>query len=112
VQTVPRTTIQLVGGLHSRVVHRDTLQLTFTLAAQAHVELLASRRGRVVAHTRPRTLRAGRRRLLLRLDPKRWPTKLDLHATPLHPLPTAPAPTTGSGNASSGPPLAEDNVST
>jgi hypothetical protein len=34
------------------------------------------------------TLKAGNRSILLRLDPKRWPTKLELQTKALAPLPT------------------------
>lgn len=97
-------------GLHSRVVHGDMLELTFKLVAEAHVQLLAKRHGRVVAKTAREILKAGRRRLLLRLDPRRWPTKLDLRAAPLKPL-TVSSPGTGGGPSTSGPSNAE-NIST
>ncbi len=50
---------------------------------------VAKRRRRVVARTPMSTLAAGERRLLLRLDPRRWPTKLDLETHALAPLPVA-----------------------
>jgi len=97
----------VIVGLHSHVVHGDMLELTFRLVAEAHVQLLAKRHGRVVAKTPRETLKAGRRKLLLRLNVHRWPTKLDLQATPLHPL-LVSAP---SGGAPTGPSSAE-NIST
>jgi hypothetical protein len=96
-------------GLRSHV-HGDTLELTFKLVAEAHVQLFAKRHGRVVAKTAREILKAGRRRLLLRLDPRRWPTKLDLRAAPLKPL-TVSSPGTGGGPSTSGPSNAE-NIST
>ena len=39
---------------------------------------LAKRKGAVVAMTRRYTMDRGRRSLRLHLDPKHWPTKLDL----------------------------------
>ncbi len=41
-----------------------------------------------MAATAPRTLKAGNRSLRLRLDPKRWPTALQVQSHPLAPLPT------------------------
>lgn len=86
----------LIVGLRSHLVHRTTLELSFKLIATAHVQLLAMRHGRLVASTHRLTLTAGRRRLMLSLNPHRWPTKLDLKATPLHPLPSIPVPSGGS----------------
>jgi hypothetical protein len=63
-----------------RLVHRTTLVLPFTLTGRARVQLVARRRGRIVAKTRRSVLRAGRHTLRLKLDPKRWPTKLALDA--------------------------------
>jgi hypothetical protein len=64
----------------SRLVHRATLELSFTLTARARVQLIARRHGRVVAETHVLVLRAGRHTLTLRLDVHRWPTALALHA--------------------------------
>ena len=44
------------------------------------MQLLARRKGHVVAKTKRYTMAKGRHSLRLRLDPKRWPTKLDLQA--------------------------------
>lgn len=52
------------------------LTVSFTLTRRARVSVLARRRGRVVARTRPRVLRPGRRSLTLRLNRRRYPTKL------------------------------------
>lgn len=73
----------LVLHLHSRLVHRTTLEFSFTLSAKARVQLLARRGGRVVARTLSTTLPAGNRYLLLQLNPRRWPTKLDFKAKPV-----------------------------
>ena len=59
------------------------LTVTFTLARRARVSLLARRRGRLVARTRPRVLRPGRRSLTLRLNRRRYPTKLAFSAREL-----------------------------
>lgn len=71
----------LVSRVRTRLLKGDVLELTFTLSGRAHVQLLASRHGRVVARSRRETLRRGGHTLKLVLNPKRWPTKLDLHAT-------------------------------
>jgi hypothetical protein len=73
----------LVTAVKRRMLHRTTLELTFTLTAKAHVQLLAKRGKRTVAHTKRTTLAKGKHRLRLRLNTKRWPTKLDLRAEPL-----------------------------
>jgi hypothetical protein len=111
--TVAYTTKQLVTHMRSRLVNRYTLALSFTLAAQAHVQLLASRHGQLVARTSRSTLKAGQRKLLLRLNPRRWPTKLDLRATPLHPLPRVPVSGGGGGGSTAVPaPTSSNSVST
>jgi hypothetical protein len=86
-----RETVPLVSGVHEKLVHRTTLELSFRLAVKAHVRLLAERGHRVIASTPQRTLRAGKRMLLLKLDPKHWPSKLNLQTKALAPLPTRPA---------------------
>lgn len=114
----PTPTVQAPSGSHgplilnlkSHVGRGYTLELTFKLVAAAHVQLLATRHGRLVARTPRKTLQAGRRKLLLRLNPHRWPSKLDLRATPLHPL-SAPSSSSGGGSTATGPTSA-DNVST
>jgi hypothetical protein len=104
----------LIVGLHSRIVHRYTLELTFKLIASAHVQLIARRHHRAVAQTARKTLNAGKRRLTLRLNPHRWPNEIDLKATPLKPLPPGP-PVSGGGGGQSGTkpgPLNVNSVST
>jgi hypothetical protein len=86
----------LLSHERTRLVHRDTLELRFHLAVKARVRLLAQRHKKVVASTSTRTLGAGTHSLLLRLDPRRWPTKLDLQTRALAPLPDV------SGESSSG----------
>ncbi|MGA2321018.1 MAG: hypothetical protein ABSG95_09815 [Solirubrobacteraceae bacterium] len=83
-----RVTVPLLSGLHSRIVKGSTLELRFRLAARARVRLLAKRRRTVVASTPTHTFSAGSRKLLLVLNPRRWPTKLDLQTRALAPLPT------------------------
>jgi hypothetical protein len=86
-----RVTLPLLSHVHSRLLHGSTLELRFHLAVVARLRLLAKRKRKVVAETGMQTLKAGNRKLLLRLDPKRWPTKLSLQSHALAPLPTAPS---------------------
>jgi hypothetical protein len=81
-------TLPLLSDVHTRLLHRTTLQLSFRLSVKAKVRLLAKRRGRVVAATSVRVLKAGSRSLLLTLNVHRWPTKLDLQTHALAPLKT------------------------
>jgi hypothetical protein len=78
----------LLTDVHSRLVHGSTLELRFHLAVKARVRLLAKRDKKLVASTPMRTFAAGNRKLLLRLNRRTWPTKLDLQTHPLAPLPT------------------------
>jgi hypothetical protein len=80
----------LLTDLHSRLLHgTTTLELRFHLAVKARVRLLAKRRKQLVASTPMRTLAAGNRKLLLRLNRHEWPTKLSLQTHALAPLPTS-----------------------
>jgi hypothetical protein len=97
-----RVAVPLLSGLHSRLVRGTTLELRFHLAVKARVRLIAKRRARVVASTATRTLAAGSRKLMLRLDPRRWPTKLALQTHPLAPLPTVSANSSTVGSVSTG----------
>lgn len=83
-----KVSVPLLTGLHSRLIHKTTLELRFHLAVKARVRLLAERRKKVVASTPMRTLQAGNRKLLLRLNPRDWPTKLSLQTHPLASLPS------------------------
>ncbi len=78
----------LLSDVHSRLIHKTTLELRFHLAVKAQVRLLAKRRKKLVASTSMRTLAAGDHKLLLRLNPHNWPTKLSLQTHALAPLPT------------------------
>ncbi|MDO8188662.1 hypothetical protein Q5424_17190 [Conexibacter sp. JD483] len=60
-----------------------TLRISFTLTARARVSIVASRRKRVVARTKPVKLGKGRHALRIRLDRRRWPTGLAVKAKPL-----------------------------
>ena len=53
-----------------------TLVVSFTVTRRARVALIAKRRGRTVARTRPRVLGPGRHALRLRLSRERYPTRL------------------------------------
>lgn len=87
-QAASRVTVPLLSHVHARLVHGSTLELRFHLAVKARLKLVAKRDKRVIAATPQRTFAAGNRSLLLRLDPKRWPTKLALQSHALAPLPT------------------------
>lgn len=53
-----------------------TLYITFRVRRPARVQVLGLRRSRVVARTKSRRFKAGRRgRLVMRPDPKRWPKR-------------------------------------
>jgi hypothetical protein len=86
-----RVTVALVSKVRVRLVRGTTLELRFHLAVRARVRLVATRRRATVAATSPHTLAAGAHSLLLALDRRRWPTKLDLRAHPLAALPTVVA---------------------
>jgi hypothetical protein len=73
----------LVSRSSSRIIHRTTLQLTFTLTARGRVQVIARRKGKVVAQSRKLVLGKGTHRIRLQLDVRRWPTKLDFRATPV-----------------------------
>ena len=73
----------LVARVKQRMASETVLELSFTLSSKARVQLLAKRRGAVVAKTSVAILGKGRHELRLRLDPRRWPTKFDLHAKPV-----------------------------
>jgi hypothetical protein len=82
------TQVPLLTHVHSRLIDGTTLELSFHLAVKARVRLIAKRRRDTVASTPTRTLAAGNRKLMLRLNRRRWPTKLDLQTHALAPLPT------------------------
>lgn len=90
VKVAAETTVRapLITHVHTRLIHGTTLQLRFHLTVKARVGLIAKRHKKVVARTRMHTFRAGHRKLLLRLNRRRWPTKLALKTHALAPLPT------------------------
>jgi hypothetical protein len=81
-------TLPLLSNMHSKLIHGTTLQLSFHLAVKARLRLLAKRKKTTVASTEWEVLKAGQHKLLLKLNAKRWPTKLDLQTHALAPLPT------------------------
>jgi hypothetical protein len=95
-----RIPVALLTHMRARLVHGTTLELSFHLAAKARMRLIAKRRSSVVASTPRLTFRAGNRRLLLSLDRRRWPTKLDLQSHALAPLPTVSVSNSGVGAVS------------
>jgi len=65
----------LLRNVRSRLRgHR--LTITFRLVRKARVGLLALRRAKVVARAGARLMRSGRRSVSVRLNPRRWPTRL------------------------------------
>ncbi len=74
----------LVKNIKQRMVGELTLQIVFELTALAEVRLIAEQKKKVVAATPLHLLRRGRHRLRLKLDPKHWPTAINLHTRPVH----------------------------
>ena len=95
-----RVPVPLLTNLHSRIVHGATLELRFHLAVKARVRLIAKRGSRVVASTPMRTLAAGNRKLLLVLNRREWPKKLELKTHALGPLPTTSTKASNVNNVS------------
>jgi hypothetical protein len=103
VQLVYPTTPLIKGKPKGRVVRGSTLELTFTLTAAAHVQLVAEHVTKtrskhrtvthtaIVAQTRRMTLGKGRHTISLKLDPRHWPNALNLKATRVVPLKPVPA---------------------
>jgi hypothetical protein len=89
------TSVPLLSDVHTRLLHDSTLELSFHLAVKARVRLIAKRHASVVASTPTRTLKAGKRSLQLRLNPRRWPTRLSLQTHALAPLPTVSSLSSG-----------------
>jgi hypothetical protein len=77
-EPLPKRKPAILSKLHQKLVDGNVLQMTFVLRTRAHVRLLAELHHKVVAKTKLLTLGKGERKLRLRLDPKRWPTKLNL----------------------------------
>lgn len=89
--------------------HGLTVTISFQLTRLADVQLLAKLHGRVIARTREERLRAGRRKLELRLQRKRWPDALSFKTKEL--TRPKPVPATGSeGKAKTGPTAVSTSV--
>ncbi len=93
-------TVPLLSHIRSRLVKGTTLMLTFHLAVKARVRLLAKRRRNLVASSPMQVLKAGERSIQLRLDRRRWPTKLELQTHALAPLPTRSTREAGTNSVS------------
>lgn len=57
----------------------NRLIFSFKTIRKVRVTILGKRRGRVVARSRSGLLRPGRHKMVLRLNPKRWPTKIAMN---------------------------------
>lgn len=77
-EEVVRAEKPIVSKIKQKLLHGAVLELSFTLRKKAHVRLVARRKGAIVAKTKRYTMAKGRRSVRLKLNPKRWPTKLDL----------------------------------
>ncbi|MGH2907192.1 MAG: hypothetical protein ACRDKI_10550 [Solirubrobacterales bacterium] len=66
-----------VQGVKSKL-KGHTLKLTFRVIRPARVTITAKRHKKVVAQTKSKLLRKGKHTLSLRLNPKKWPTKIDM----------------------------------
>jgi hypothetical protein len=78
----------LLSNIKSRLLHgTTTLELRFHLAVKSRVKLVAKRKNTVVASTPTHTFAGGNRKLLLVLNRRKWPTKLDLQTHALAALP-------------------------
>ncbi len=94
-----KVTLPLLSAVHSRL-RGSVLELRFHLSARARVRVIALRKHATVASTPARTFNPGARKLLLRLNPHRWPTKIKLQTHALAPLPEVTSVTGGLGNVS------------
>ena len=83
-----RLALPAYSRVHARLLHGDTLELSFRLTVKSRVRLLAQRHDATVASSPARVLDAGRHSLRLRLNVRRWPTKIHLQVRPLVALPT------------------------
>jgi hypothetical protein len=83
----PVEQVSTVGRLKAAVrsvkskLHGRTLTLTFRVVRAARVTVTARRKRRVVAQVKTRLLKPGNHSVELKLNPKRWPTKLSMKVT-------------------------------
>ena len=82
--------LPLLSGIKTKILKGSVLELSFRLSVKGRVQLIAKRKKRVVAETKPQVFGAGHRKLLLQLDRKRWPTELKLNQKALAPLKKVP----------------------
>jgi hypothetical protein len=98
----------LLTSVRSRMRGRRQLVITFRLARRARIGVVGRRRGKVVARFRTRTFLPGRRTIRVRLDPRRYPTRLAFAIRELD-VQTAPGDDLGAGagdTVTTGPPPA------
>lgn len=77
-EPLPKRRPAILSGIKQRIVAGHVLEMSFLLRAKARVQLVAKLKGKVVAKTPQYTMAKGKQSLRLPLDPRRWPTKLDL----------------------------------
>lgn len=89
----------LLAKVKSRLRGRTRLVISFTLVRRARIGITGRRKGKVVARLRTKTYTPGKRKLVVKLDPKRYPTRLAFQIRELD-VETAPegAPSTGAGD--------------
>ena len=66
----------LLKNVRTRLIRKTTLEVSFTLRRKATIELIALRKKKTVGRTGKRRYRPGKVVLTLKLNPKRWPTRL------------------------------------
>ena len=89
--------------------HGLTVTISFQLTRLADVQLVAKLHGKVVARTRDQRLRAGKRKLVLTFERKRWPDALNFKTKEL--TKPKPVPAKGSeGEAKTGPTAVSTSV--
>jgi hypothetical protein len=81
-----QVTLPLLSHMRSKLGPHDSLELSFHLSVKARMRLIAKRHSKTVASTARHVFGAGNHKLVLRLNPKEWPTKIKLEAHPLAPL--------------------------
>jgi hypothetical protein len=66
----------LIRGKPKSTLKHNKLTLTFYLRRTAKCQLIARRKAKVVAKSKAVTFKKGKRKLVVKLNPKKWPTKL------------------------------------